>query len=352
MEAAQAARTRGLPRRALRGGLRRRGSWTRSVDAAAALARAGSPRRPDDGSARRPTSPPSTREGRCASVTCSNGTGSGVFVPGTGSTSTTCSARRTSTRSASTPRRRGARMPSMMSPTVVLRDGELEAGLGSGGSNRIRSAILQMILRARSPTGMSASARRWRPAGPLRGGIVQAEPGSRPRRARAARGPRLRGRPLAARRTSSSAASRRSPRPGDGELSGGGDPRRGGAVAYGVRLASVADQAVDLAVPVRWPARRARASAYRSISSRARSRAATMRSSSSRSSAARCLVSDRQLDPGRRSRRRRAASSSLRLGADRLEHALGELGERLAGRVGRSSSAAPRPRTSSTSPAG
>ena len=34
----------------------------------------------------------------------------------------------------------GRRMPSMMSPTVVLRDGELEAGLGSGGSNRIRSA--------------------------------------------------------------------------------------------------------------------------------------------------------------------------------------------------------------------
>ena len=31
----------------------------------------------------------------------------------------------------------------MMSPTVVVRDGELEAGLGSGGSNRIRSAILQ-----------------------------------------------------------------------------------------------------------------------------------------------------------------------------------------------------------------
>ena len=29
----------------------------------------------------------------------------------------------------------GARLPSMMSPTMVLRDGELVAGLGSGGSN-------------------------------------------------------------------------------------------------------------------------------------------------------------------------------------------------------------------------
>ena len=36
------------------------------------------------GSARPPTSPPSTATACCASVTCSNGTGSGVIVPGTG----------------------------------------------------------------------------------------------------------------------------------------------------------------------------------------------------------------------------------------------------------------------------
>ena len=36
---------------------------------------------------------------------------------------------------------------SMMSPTVALRDGRLVLGLGSGGSNRIRSAVTQTILR-------------------------------------------------------------------------------------------------------------------------------------------------------------------------------------------------------------
>jgi gamma-glutamyltranspeptidase/glutathione hydrolase len=37
-------------------------------------------------------------------------------------------------------------MPSMMAPTVVMRDGEVELVLGSAGSNRIRSALLQTIV--------------------------------------------------------------------------------------------------------------------------------------------------------------------------------------------------------------
>jgi gamma-glutamyltranspeptidase/glutathione hydrolase len=37
-------------------------------------------------------------------------------------------------------------MPSMMAPTVVLHDGEPELVLGSAGSNRIRSALLQTIV--------------------------------------------------------------------------------------------------------------------------------------------------------------------------------------------------------------
>jgi gamma-glutamyltranspeptidase/glutathione hydrolase len=39
----------------------------------------------------------------------------------------------------------GTRVTSMMAPTVVLRDGEIELALGAGGSNRLRSAILQSI---------------------------------------------------------------------------------------------------------------------------------------------------------------------------------------------------------------
>lgn len=41
----------------------------------------------------------------------------------------------------------GQRIPSMMAPTVVLRAGQPVLTLGSGGANRIRSAILQVLLR-------------------------------------------------------------------------------------------------------------------------------------------------------------------------------------------------------------
>src|SRR5918994_1024149 len=40
----------------------------------------------------------------------------------------------------------GARVPSMMAPTVVLSEGRPEIAIGSAGSNRIRSAILQTVL--------------------------------------------------------------------------------------------------------------------------------------------------------------------------------------------------------------
>ena len=113
-----------------------------------------------------------------------------------GSTSTTCSARRTSTRAASTVTPAGERMPSMMSPTVILRDGEVIAGLGSAGSNRIRSAILQTI-DPRSSTTAWAPRRRSSPRDPLRGRHPAG--GARHRRggAGAARGGRAGGCPLA-----------------------------------------------------------------------------------------------------------------------------------------------------------
>lgn len=39
----------------------------------------------------------------------------------------------------------GSRIPTMMTPTIVLRDGAIRLVTGSGGSNRIRSAILQTL---------------------------------------------------------------------------------------------------------------------------------------------------------------------------------------------------------------
>ena len=67
----------------------------------------------------------------------------------------------------------------MMAPTVVLRDGELVLGLGSAGSNRIRSAILQTVVRA-VEQGMPVAEAVEAPRLHFEGGAVQAEPGIDP----------------------------------------------------------------------------------------------------------------------------------------------------------------------------
>ena len=89
----------------------------------------------------------------------------------------------------------GSRLPSMMSPTVILRDGELEAGLGSAGSNRIRSAIVQVILRL-IDDGMAVDEAVEAPRVHFEGAVVSAEPGHRFGSAGADRGGRGRGRPV------------------------------------------------------------------------------------------------------------------------------------------------------------
>ena len=86
-------------------------------------------------------------DGGCASVTCSNGTGSGLIVPGTGVHVNNMLGEEDLNPLGFHRWPPGVRLPSMMSPTAILRDGELVAGLGSAGSNRIRSAILQTIIR-------------------------------------------------------------------------------------------------------------------------------------------------------------------------------------------------------------
>ena len=126
----------------------------------------------------------------------------------------------------------GRRVPSMMAPTVVLRDGEIVLALGSAGSNRIRSAILQTVVRA-VEQGFPVDAAIEAPRLHFEQGIVQAEPGideaalAGSKRAACAVARRPGDQPLLRRRPG------RRPRPrARGELSGGGDPRRGGAVAY------------------------------------------------------------------------------------------------------------------------
>ncbi len=167
-------------------------------------------------------------EGGCATVTCSNGTGSGVFVPGTGIQLNNMLGEEDLNPfgfHAMTP---GRRMPSMMSPTIALRDGELELGLGSGGSNRIRSAITQVLLRALGdelPLADAVGAPRIH----FEAGTVHAEPGIDPAaldRLAAAGYEVLRwGAPNLFFGGVHAVAST------GGAVIGAGDPRRGGAVA-------------------------------------------------------------------------------------------------------------------------
>jgi gamma-glutamyltranspeptidase/glutathione hydrolase len=84
--------------------------------------------------------------GLACSVTTTNGEGSGVVVPGTGIHINNIMGEEDLSPLGFHTQPAGARMPSMMAPSVVLRDGEVELVLGSAGSNRIRSAILQTIV--------------------------------------------------------------------------------------------------------------------------------------------------------------------------------------------------------------
>jgi len=85
-------------------------------------------------------------EGCACSATCSNGEGSGEVVPGTGMHINNVMGEEDLNPLGFHRYPAGRRMPSMMAPTIVMRDGEVELVLGSAGSNRIRSALLQTIV--------------------------------------------------------------------------------------------------------------------------------------------------------------------------------------------------------------
>jgi gamma-glutamyltranspeptidase/glutathione hydrolase len=164
------------------------------------------------------------RDGWACSVTCSNGSASGVVVPGTGIHLNNMLGEQDLNPLGFHRHPPGRRMPSMMAPTVVLRGGQPELAVGSAGSNRIRSAILQTIIRC-IDDGMSAADAVQAPRVHWEDGVVYTEPGIDARSLRAA------GRKLGAFRARNlffggAQAVARGP---DGNFSGGGDPRRGGA---------------------------------------------------------------------------------------------------------------------------
>ncbi|HEY4561729.1 MAG TPA: gamma-glutamyltransferase [Thermoanaerobaculia bacterium] len=170
-------------------------------------------------------------EGSCASVTCSNGTGSGVVVPGTGVHVNNMLGEEDLNPQGFHRIPPGRRVSSMMSPTIALRDGEIVLGLGSAGSNRIRSAILQTTVRVLE---QEMDAEEAVVAGRLHfeAGTVQAEPGVDEA---SLDDLERRGVPVVRWKRKNlffGGAQAVLRDPAGGKLSGGGDPRRGGAVAF------------------------------------------------------------------------------------------------------------------------
>lgn len=168
-------------------------------------------------------------DGMCASVTCSNGTGSGLVVPGTGVHVNNMLGEEDLNPHGFHRIPPGRRVSSMMAPTMALRAGEVLLGLGSAGSNRIRSAILQVavnVLEKEMDAGDAVRAGRVH----FEAEVVQAEPG-----VDSAELDRLEARGAEVVRWQRQnlyfggcqAVARD---PATGALSGGGDPRRGGAV--------------------------------------------------------------------------------------------------------------------------
>lgn len=84
-------------------------------------------------------------DGNAASVTTSNGEGSSHVIPGTNIMVNNMLGEEDLNPHGFHQWTPNQRMSSMMAPTMVLRDGRPYLVLGSGGSNRIRTAILQVI---------------------------------------------------------------------------------------------------------------------------------------------------------------------------------------------------------------
>jgi gamma-glutamyltranspeptidase / glutathione hydrolase len=165
-------------------------------------------------------------QGCACSTTCTNGEGSGIVVPGTGIHLNNVMGEEDLNPFGFHRHPAGRRMPSMMAPTVVTREGEVELVLGSAGSNRIRSALLQTIVGA-VDHDLDARAAVDAPRVHLEGDVLYAEPGIELDELRRAG----QDDPLEIVRFASlnlffggvQAVRRRG-----GRLSGAGDPRRGG----------------------------------------------------------------------------------------------------------------------------
>jgi gamma-glutamyltranspeptidase / glutathione hydrolase len=86
------------------------------------------------------------RDGNMTALSASNGEGSGLVVPGTGIMLNNMLGEEDLNPGGFDSWTCNRRMTSMMAPSILLMPGNRSVALGSGGSNRLRTAILQVIL--------------------------------------------------------------------------------------------------------------------------------------------------------------------------------------------------------------
>jgi gamma-glutamyltranspeptidase/glutathione hydrolase len=118
-------------------------------------------------------------DGLVVSLTTSGGEGAGFMAPGTGVMLNNMLGEADLHPQGFHRSPPGRRIPSMMAPTVVLQDGQPVLALGSGGANRIRSAIVQVLLNSlafRLPLGRAVEAPRIH----FEEGVMQMEGGNDP----------------------------------------------------------------------------------------------------------------------------------------------------------------------------
>ena len=165
------------------------------------------------------------QDGWTCATTVSNGSCSGVVVPGTGLHLNNMLGEADLNPSGFHLHPPGRRLPSMMAPTLVRRaDGAVELALGSAGSNRICSTILQVISNV-VDHGMGLAEAVEAPRLHWEDGVLYVEPGAEPTNLEGIVTARFNGPDVF---FGGCQAVRRDPN--SGQMVGAGDPRRGGAV--------------------------------------------------------------------------------------------------------------------------
>jgi len=166
-------------------------------------------------------------DGWACAVTTSNGEGSGIVVPGTGVHVNNVLGEEDLSPLGFHTQPPGYRLPSMMAPTVVLHDTAARLVVGSAGSNRIRSALLQVIVNV-VDRGLAAQDAVDAPRAHFTTDGVFAEPGIPADELAES------GLPVTLFRSPNlyfGGCQAVACDPATGTLTGGADPRRGGAVA-------------------------------------------------------------------------------------------------------------------------